>query len=258
MQKRKALLQILPVFLGLLHGWVAGPAAAQDNVDPGDAGAQSVYQENAGWLNAEPKPPGGALPGVLVTDSELFGYVYAENLGWISLSCQNTGTCGTVQYGVLNDGNGGLSGLAWGENVGWIDFRPAIQGTPVPGTGVRIDPATGTFTGYAWGENLGWLNFGFTGPSAAPFRVTTSWRPATPTPTVPPAFTATATPTRTATHASTSSPTPTGTATATAAAPQVGASVETLPARLTLALALAALLGFVLTGRRAEDGAWPG
>ena len=49
-------------------------------------------------------------------------YGWGENIGWISLSCENTSTCATVSYGVANDGSGNLSGFAWAENVGWIKF----------------------------------------------------------------------------------------------------------------------------------------
>ena len=70
----------------------------------------------------EPGAWGDGGPGVAVGDFELTGYVWAENIGWVSLSCENTSSCGTVDYGVTNDGSGNLSGYAWGENVGWISF----------------------------------------------------------------------------------------------------------------------------------------
>lgn len=82
---------------------------------------------------------------------------WGENIGWINLSP-------TAGGGVVNDGNGNLSGYAWGENVGWINFSPT-------GGGVTINPATGVFSGKAWGENIGWINFA---PSNG--GVKTSWR----------------------------------------------------------------------------------
>jgi hypothetical protein len=112
-----------------------------------------------------------------VTSSGITGYAYGENIGWISLSCLNTGNCGTVNYGVQNDGLGNLSGYAWGENVGWINFAPI-------GGGVSID-TTGVFHGRAWGENIGWITFSSDGP--VPFRVKTSWT--APLDTTPIAFT---------------------------------------------------------------------
>ena len=120
-----------------------------ENIDPDDNDSQYAYGENVGWLNAEPSGDGG--DGVQVDGFKLTGYIWAENIGWISLSCQNTASCTTVDYGVVNDGLGYLSGYAWGENVGWINFAPN-RGN------VRIN-SQGRFTGYAWGENVGWINF---------------------------------------------------------------------------------------------------
>ena len=69
--------------------------------------------------------------------------MWAENGGWISLSCKNTLTCGIASYGVENDGSGLLSGFAWAENGGWINFAPSTGG-------VSIDMTTGDFSGRAW------------------------------------------------------------------------------------------------------------
>src|SRR5262249_21656569 len=171
---------------------VAGTATAQENIDPGNTGAQYAYSANAGWWNAEPSGDGG--PGVAVSDAALTGYVWAGNLGWVSLSCQNTASCGTASYGVTNDGHGHLSGLAYAQNVGWVDFRPKQGGTPVAGAGVDIDPSTGVFSGTAYGANIGWIRLGtFATPGVAQSQIQTGWREATPTRT--PSATATGTPT---------------------------------------------------------------
>lgn len=45
-----------------------------------------------------------------------------ENNGSISFSCANTGSCGTVDYGVNISSAGEFSGYAWSENIGWISF----------------------------------------------------------------------------------------------------------------------------------------
>jgi hypothetical protein len=157
----------LTVFLG-------GKVIFAENIDPYDDDSQYAYGENVGWLNAEPLGDGG--PGVAVDDAKLTGYIWAENIGWVSLSCENTVSCGTVDYGVTKDGNGNLSGYAWGENVGWISFSYANTGTcGTVNYGVTIDPATGEFNGHAWGENIGWITFRSTAP--VPFGVTTSWIP---------------------------------------------------------------------------------
>ncbi len=133
-----------------------------DNVYP------NAWGENIGWVNAEPQGNGG--PGVDVSDDALTGWMWAEHAGWISLSCENTSSCGDNAYGVANDGAGTLSGYAWGEHLGWINF-----GNGSPEFGVRIDPFTGVFSGYAWTENHGWINFG---PADTPqaTQIVTGWR----------------------------------------------------------------------------------
>ncbi|ANM31010.1 hypothetical protein ABI59_17680 [Acidobacteria bacterium Mor1] len=124
--------------------------AAAENIDPSDADAQFAYGENIGWINAE--PTGCMDCGVHVSDFSLTGWMWAENIGWISMSCENDSSCTNADYGVRNDGHGALSGFAWSENVGWIHFMPATSG-------VTIDANTGEFAGRAWGENIGWITF---------------------------------------------------------------------------------------------------
>jgi hypothetical protein len=153
------------VLAAALLGLGAPAALRAENIDPASNGSQYAYCENVGWINAEPSGDGG--PGVLVGDAELGGWMWAENIGWISLSCENTFSCAAISYGVSNDGAGVLSGYAWGENVGWINFAPSTAG-------VSIDPATGDWSGRAWGENIGWITFASAGGS--PFKVTTGWQ----------------------------------------------------------------------------------
>ncbi|MDY6842498.1 MAG: hypothetical protein SVW57_00210 [Thermodesulfobacteriota bacterium] len=144
-----------------------------ENIDPNDDGSQYAYGENVGWFNAEPLGNGG--PGVKVENTKLTGYIWAENIGWISLSCLNTGNCGTVDYGVTNDGDGNLSGYAWGENVGWISFSCENTGScATVNYNVTIDPITGEFNGQAWGENIGWITLRSTNPIS--FGITTFWQ----------------------------------------------------------------------------------
>ncbi len=120
-----------------------------ENIDLYDDGNQYAWGENVGWLNFEPSQG----QGVHVSDANLSGYVWAENIGWINLSPASYG-------GIVNDGSGNLSGYAWGENVGWISF--SCDNTTSCGSvdyGVTID-TDGAFDGYAWAENIGWVNFG--------------------------------------------------------------------------------------------------
>ena len=147
---------------------LAGARALAENIDPDNDNSQFAWGENIGWVNAESGGDGG--PGVQVEDDGLSGYMWGENIGWISLHCLNEASCGTVDYGVLNDGAGNLSGLAWGENIGWVNFSPATGGR------VTIDPSTGEFSGRAWSENTGWISFRNTTGSVT-YGVTTSWDP---------------------------------------------------------------------------------
>ncbi len=119
----------------------AVPAVAVDNIDPNDDGSQFAWGENTGWLNAEPGCDDG--PGVFVEDDGLSGYLWSENTGWVSLSCLNTASCGTSDFGVTNNGNGTLAGYAWSENAGWISFSCANEGScATKNYGVIINPAT--------------------------------------------------------------------------------------------------------------------
>jgi hypothetical protein len=131
-------------------------SASAENIDPYDGDMQYAWGENVGWFNFEPSTG----DGVQVASDKLTGYIWAENISWINLSCENTGYCGTVDFGVVNDGTGNLSGYAWSENVGWISF--SCDNTSSCATvdyGVTIDD-DGNFDGYAWGENIGWISFG--------------------------------------------------------------------------------------------------
>jgi len=149
----------------------AAGSARAENIDPGHDGSKYAWSENLGWLNAQPSGPGG--PGVEVADTQLTGWMWSESAGWISLSCANTSSCGTVSYGVTNNGCGTLAGMAWSENAGWINFAPtACAGDPT--CGVAIDAATGVFGGRAWSENAGWITFSSTGTN--PYQVATGWQ----------------------------------------------------------------------------------
>jgi len=166
-----AILLVAWALLGL--GYPGGASWAQ-NIDPEGDGSKYAYAENVGWLNGAPLSPGG--PGVQVADFELTGWMWGENIGWISLSCENSSTCVTSDYRVRNDGDGTLSGFAWGESVGWIRFDTASSA-------VNINSATGEFSGAAWSENLGWISFASSGQY--PYRMKTGWR-CVPAPEIPP------------------------------------------------------------------------
>ncbi len=146
-KKKLGMLTILAVFA------LPMSLASGENIDPSEDNSQYAYGVNVGWLNFDPITG----DGVQVASNRLTGWVWGENIGWISLSCENTSSCKRVSYGVANDGNGNLSGFAWGENVGWINFDPRVLGDRTD-YGVIID-ADGNFDGWAWGESTGWIRF---------------------------------------------------------------------------------------------------
>jgi len=63
--------------------------------------------------------------------SNLGGYAWSSNIGWISFSCDDELVCPTSDYGVNIDLATGLfSGYAWSSNIGWISFNWADTGAP--------------------------------------------------------------------------------------------------------------------------------
>ncbi|HET8581401.1 MAG TPA: hypothetical protein VFL98_02955 [Candidatus Paceibacterota bacterium] len=129
-------------------------------------------------------------------DPALSGYLWSDTIGWISLSCTNTGTCGTHNYGMSMASSGALSGYGWSDSIGWVSANPsdtsvcgsqatvstsgsvtgwlrAISGGTSQsggwngcislsgsGYGVTFNTANGAFGGYGWGDtNVGWVDF---------------------------------------------------------------------------------------------------
>ncbi len=167
-------------------------AFAQSNTCPTHVFA---WSENAGWLNFRDAPGNAPFPAAGVLGARLYlgttaanvghcrGWVWGENIGWVSLSSANPTPQGSaspintvtiphantsgVTFGVNLDPNGAyaaqgggapgaLFGFAWSENAGWINFGT----TPALGAalGARFDSASLRFRGFAWSENLGWIN----------------------------------------------------------------------------------------------------
>jgi hypothetical protein len=137
---------------GLSSAW------AVEDVDPDNDGSQYAWAGNLGWINAEPLGNGG--PGWNLTDDAASGWLWSANAGWISLSCENTGSCGNVDYGVVHDGAGGLGGYGWAPNVGWVSF--SCVNTASCGSvdyAVSIDPVSYEVSGFAYAPNVGWIGF---------------------------------------------------------------------------------------------------
>ena len=154
------------------------------------------------------------LPADAATTA-LNGYVWSDTIGWISMNCTNTGTCGTLPYAVTIDTSTKLlSGYAWSDNIGWVQFGglasfpsgpngnalisgnalvgwiKAIGAVPADGwdgwislscqnTGTcgtvnyGVNVGFGTMSGYAWGGTVvgwtDWSNVTFTGACTAKY-----------------------------------------------------------------------------------------
>lgn len=89
-----------------------------------------------------------------------------------------------VNYQVLNDGSGNLSGWAWNDAIGWISFCGGKSTTNCPGTTnyeTTIDSG-GNFQGWAWNDNVGWISFNCDNNSScgtSNYSVVTTWIPPT-------------------------------------------------------------------------------
>ena len=129
-------LLIVPLFVGALLIPGTAPQAAE-NIDPLDQGQQYAWSEGRGWVNLEPYPDSGL--SVAVKSFELRGWMWTENFGWISMSCENTADCCSViipdadciEYEVKNDGQGNLSGFAYAYGNTLVIHRT---------DGIRPDP----------------------------------------------------------------------------------------------------------------------
>lgn len=144
---------------------LAGALSAQaEDVDPFNDGSQYAYAENVGWMNAEPGGDGG--PGMAIQDSFVSGWLWSANIGWLSLSCDNTASCANVKFGtrvaVLDESLQllELDGYAWSENAGWISWSCRnTNSCQSVNYRVQLDAQTGMLNGYAWSANLGWIGF---------------------------------------------------------------------------------------------------
>ncbi len=80
------------------------------------------------------------------------GWAWSSTIGWVSMNCSNTNTCGTVDYKVVvststtDETAGTFSGYAWSSNVGWIKFDPTPTASR-PNPTIELPDASGNTTG---------------------------------------------------------------------------------------------------------------
>lgn len=83
--------------------------------------------------------------------SNVSGFVWSENIGWMSLNSTSDGSA--MSYGVNISpltGTGTFSGKAWSENIGWVSFDSAdLSGCPSGACSAQVNWSTGAVTGWA-------------------------------------------------------------------------------------------------------------
>lgn len=157
----------------------AGSSSLSASVDNGTIDStfrSAIFPGGFGRINAgKYSDPILSSYGVQIRDTELTGFMWGEQVGWINLNCQNRNTCGTNSFKVSNTKYGILSGYAWGENTGWVNFGPFSNNAA---TTITINN-NGELNGYAWTQNYAWIKFSCDPldvdyPNAC---VKTDWRP---------------------------------------------------------------------------------
>ncbi len=96
--------------------------------------------------------------------SDIRGYAWSDNVGWVSFSCMNEYEVGEgFDYGVnFNRDTGVLSGHAWNDDVGWISFNESdlnVESCPDSPGDCTAKIEDGTLTGWATGlSNNEWIS----------------------------------------------------------------------------------------------------
>ena len=80
--------------------------------------------------------------------TNLEGYAWSSNIGWISFNGNNSGA-GGGNYAVSEARSGALSGYAWSSNIGWVSFNTSdLAGCPSGSCSAKVLP-NGKVTGWA-------------------------------------------------------------------------------------------------------------
>jgi hypothetical protein len=102
----------------------------------------------------------GASTATAVGSDALSGYMWSENIGWVSANCTNTASCGTgggqSNFGATVSAGSPtrlISGYMWSENIGWVTFDESNMGNACPtGAGTckaELNITTGEVSGWA-------------------------------------------------------------------------------------------------------------
>ncbi len=130
----------------------------------------NVSCSSYGNINFLPTQTSTSSP-VVITDTNITGYLWGDELGWINLAPTGAGV-------TVDPNTGILYGTAFSQSSGWVNFRPTNGGVSIN--------ANGEFVGYAWngGEYGGWIKFDCADSSSC---VKTDWRAVSQRPVVSPA-----------------------------------------------------------------------
>lgn len=124
----------------IYYGQGDGSAVGFDTIRSLDITISGVSQEL----------PGSCSINTLQASKNLSGYAWSSTVGWVSMSCENAGTCSTSDYGVSVYPNGDINGYAWSSNIGWISFFGGdTQGCPSGECQAKLNRSTGEVTGWA-------------------------------------------------------------------------------------------------------------
>ena len=134
---------------------ITGSARAATTINSTNAYS---WGANTGFWNWRPSTADGVNIGAYICQ----GYIYAGNIGWISMGsgtpadhiryANNSATDYGINFTIdpANPGHALLRGFAYGANIGWINFENT--GNP------HIILSNGQLRGYIWSANTGWIN----------------------------------------------------------------------------------------------------
>lgn len=114
---------------------------------------ENVFRSTINLSISQPEVVGGSctlrsLPNN--AEKNLSGYAWSSTIGWLSMNCENTGTCESSDYGVSVYPNGDMGGYAWSSNIGWVSFfEEDLAGCPSGSCEAKINKNTGEVTGWA-------------------------------------------------------------------------------------------------------------
>ena len=105
--------------------------------------------------------------------TELSGYPFNYNIGYLSLNCSDRNICGTVGYKVKKSPTttSEYTGWAWSPEIGWVSFNCDNMSIDSCTTYLVKETATTTgyaLSGYAWNDIIGWISFNCNQPDASP------------------------------------------------------------------------------------------